>query len=239
MRKLWKIVGIATLVAILGVATIGVVAYAQNDDNGYPFDFAAKFKEALAGILGISVEKYDSAVEQAQKQVLDQAVAEGWLTQEQADLYQWRMNQAPRKGMWGMGKGFGGMGPGMHGFGMGDSLVSIAADKLGMKLTDLLTELQNGKSIADVAKEKGVDTQVIVDAYVAQAKETLDKAVADGNITQKQADYQLEQLQTRVTEQLNNTWQGFDGGRGGRHGAMMGGPGMGGPAMGAQGMGGF
>jgi polyhydroxyalkanoate synthesis regulator phasin len=226
MRKLWKIVGIATLVAVLGVATVGVVAYAQNDDNGYPFDFAAKFKEALAGILGISVEKYDSAVDQAQKQVLDEAVSEGWLTQEQADLYQWRMDQAPDKGMWGMGKGFGGFGRGMYG--PGNNLVSVAADKMGMKLTDLLTELQNGKSIADVAKEKGVDTQMIVDAYMAQVKETLDKAVADGNITQKQADYQLEQIKTRVTDQLDNTWQEFDRGRGGRRGGMMGEPGMGG-----------
>jgi hypothetical protein len=230
MKRGWKLVGIAALVAILGAATVGAVAYAQTDTstNG-PFDFATKFKEALAGVLGISVEKYDEAVGQAQTQVVDQAVTEGWLTQDQADLYQWKLEQAPEGGMGGFGKGMrmGGRGMGPMGMGPGgDTLVSVAADKLGMKVTELLTELQNEKSIADVAKEKGVDTQTIVDAYVAQAKETLDQAVADGKITQKQADYQLEQMQTRVTEQLESTGQGFPG-RGGRHG----GEGMGFPGM--------
>jgi hypothetical protein len=169
MRKIAKIVGIATLVAVLGVAAVGVAAYAQDtSSSNTPFDFATKFKEALASALGISVDEYDAAVEKAQGQVVDEAVAEGWLTQDQADLLQWRMDQAPGPGMPGMGRGFGELGHGM--MGGEDNLLSIAADQLGMKLTDLLTELQGGKSIADVAGEKGVDTQVIIDAYLAQIK---------------------------------------------------------------------
>jgi polyhydroxyalkanoate synthesis regulator phasin len=206
------------MVAILGVAAIGVVAYAQDDGDGYPFDFATKFKEALAGILGISVDEYDAAVEQAQGQVVDEALAEGWLTEDQAEMLRWRMEQAPEAGMWGMGKGFRGHGPGMD-F-RGNELVSIAADELGMSLTDLLTELQGGKSIADVAAEKGVDTQAIIDAYVAQLQEDLDAAVAEGRMTQTQADSMLEQARERATDQLDNTWEGGlrgPGGRGGRH----------------------
>jgi polyhydroxyalkanoate synthesis regulator phasin len=228
MKRVWKIVGIAVVVAILGVAIVGVAAFAQGDTgtSNSPFDFATKFKEALAGILGISVDDYNAAVDKAEQQVVDQAVTEGWLTQDQAEMLQWRLDQAPAGaglGM-GMGRGFGEMGRGM---GLtGDSLMSIAADKLGMKLTELLTELQGGKTIADVAKEKSVDTQTIVDAYLAKVKEKLDQSVANGDITQKQADYQLEQAKTRATDQLDNTWQGFDHG-GGRHGGMMG-PGMGG-----------
>lgn len=230
MKRTWKIVGIAALVAILGVAAVGAVAFAQSDETSTtPFDFATKFKEALAGILGITVEEYDSAVDKAQDQVVDEAVAEGWLTEEQAELLRWRMDQEPRFGMRGLGKGFGAFGLGKgHMFGPVDNLASIAAEKLGMKLTELLTELQDGKSIADVAKEKGVDTQVIVDAYLAQIKENLDEAVAEGRITQKQADYQLEQMEQRVTDQLDNTWtDGFQG-FGGHRGRMMGFPGMGG-----------
>jgi polyhydroxyalkanoate synthesis regulator phasin len=231
MKRGWKIAGIAALVAILGVAAVGAVAYAQDAEDGSvsAFDFASKFKEALAGVLGISVDDYDAAVEKAQQQVVDEAVADGWLTEEQAELLAWRMAQAPDKGMHGMGKGMGMFGRGMGPMGGEENLLSIAADKLGMKLTELLTELQGGKSIADVAKEKGVDTQTIVDAYVAQAKENLDEAVADGNITQKQADYQLEQIKTRVTDQLDNTGMEFGPRGGGRHGGeMMGGPEMGG-----------
>jgi len=224
MKKVWKIVGIAALVAVLGVVAVGAVAVAQADTQSTePFDFAARFKAALADILGISVEEYDAAVDKAQEQVVNEAVAEGWLTEEQAELLRWRMDQAP--GGWGMGHGFG---RGMRGFFMGDNLLSIAADKLDMKLTELLTELQQGKSIADVAKEKGVDTQTIVDAYLAQIKETLDKAVADGRITQKQADYQLQQIEQRVTDQLDNTWPNGGRGFGGHRGGMMGFPGLGG-----------
>jgi hypothetical protein len=225
MNRVWKIVGIATLVAILGVATVGAVAYAQDDGEGFPFDFAGKFKEALADILGVTVEEYDNAVEQARGQVIDEAKAEGWLTEDQAEMLQWRWEQAPDMGFRGMGRGFDKFGPGM--LDRGDSLLSIAADALDLSLTDLLTELQDGKSVADVASEKGVDTQAIVDAYAAQFKENLDEAVAEGRITQKQADYQLERATERVSERLENTGSGEF--RGGRHGGgMRGFPGLGG-----------
>jgi polyhydroxyalkanoate synthesis regulator phasin len=224
MKKVWKIVGIAAVVAILGVAAVGAVVYAQDDGSGGPFDFNGKFREAIAGILGISVGDYDAAVEKARDQVVDEAVDEGWLTEEQAELFQWRMDRAPGLGMPGMDRGWGEFGHGI--MGGGDSLVSIAADKLGMSLTDLLTELENDKSIADVAEEKGVDTQVIIDAYLTQVKEKLDGAVAEGNMTQKQADYQLQQVEERVTDQLDNA--GLGGLRdGGRHGGHMGFPGRG------------
>ena len=224
MRKVWKIVGIAALVAVLGVAAIGAVVYAQDDGSGGPFDFNGRFREALADILGISVDEYDAAVEQAQDRVVDEALAEGWLTEEQAELLQWRMDRAPGFRMPDMGRGWGDLGHGA--MGGGHSLLSIAADKLGMSLTDLLTELENDKSIAAVAAERGVDTQVIVDAYLAQAKEKLDEAVAEGDITQNQADYQLEKLQERITDQLDNT--GLGGLRGGgRHGGPKGFPGRG------------
>jgi hypothetical protein len=225
MRKFWKIAGIATLVAILGVAAVGAVVYAQDDGSGGPFDFGGRFRQALADILGISVEEYDAAVEQAQDRVVDEALDEGWLTEDQAEMLRWRMDQAPGFGMRGMDKGFGGFEHGM--FGHGKNLISIAADQLDMSLTDLLTELQDGKSIADVAAEKGVDTGAIVDAYLAELKTDLDEAVAEGRITQNQADYSLEQAEERAVDQLSNTWEGGFRDHGHR-GGMMDFPGMGG-----------
>lgn len=224
MNRFWKLAGVATLVAILGVAALGAVAYAQ-DDEGSPFDFRGRFREAIAGALGVTVDEYAAAVDQAQEQVVGEAAAEGWLTEEQAEMMQWRMDQAPDAGMRGMGKGPRGFMPGPRGG--GDNLVSIAADELGMSLTDLLTELQTGKSIAQVAADKGVDAQIIADAYLAQIKENLDESVAEGKITQKQADYALEQAGERVTDQLDRTWEegrrGFPGGgRPGRKGGMPG-----------------
>jgi hypothetical protein len=224
MKKTWKIVGIAALVTILGTAAVATAAYAQDDGDGYPFDFAERFKEALAEALGISVETYDAAVDQAQAQVMDEALAEGWLTDEQAQLLRWRMEQAPGIEMRGMGHDLGRFGRGM--MGAGDRMLSIAADALDLSLTDLLTALQDGNSIADVAAEQGVDTQVIVDAYVTELQEDLDEAIAEGRVTQNQADYALEQAEARIIEQLDRIWEdgfrGFDG----RRGHSMGFPGM-------------
>mgnify|MGYP001556263311 FL=1 len=103
MQRIWKVAGIATIVAILGVAVLGAAAYAQ-DDEGSPFDFGARFREAVAKTLGISVDEYDAAVKEAHEQVLDEAVSEGKLTEEQAERLRERMEQAP--GAWGRGKGF-------------------------------------------------------------------------------------------------------------------------------------
>lgn len=229
MKKVWKMVGIATLVAILGAAAIGAVAYAQDDGSGGPFDFGGRFREAIAGILGISVEEYDAAVEQAQAQVVDEALAEGWLTEDQAQRMQERFDQG--FGARGMGKGL--MGPHQGFVGRGEtSLISVAAEKLDMSVQDLLTELRDDKSIADVAQEQGVDPQDILDAYLAQLEENLAQAVEDGKITQNQADWMLEQATEMAPDRLNNTWEGrFPGGfrGGGRPGRMGGFPGQGEP----------
>jgi polyhydroxyalkanoate synthesis regulator phasin len=221
MRKVWKLVGIATLVAVLGVAAVGAVAFAQ-DEEGTGFDFHQRFREAVAEILGVTVDEYDAALEQAQGQVLDEALAEGWLTEEQAELLRWRMEQAPGPGRMDLGKA-------MHGFARGigrpgDNLASIAAEVLDMSLTDLLTALQDGQSIAEIAGEQGVDTQEIVDAYLAEISEDLEEAVAEGDMTQTQADYYLQRAEERALDQLENTWEGGPRAPGGH----MGGPGLGG-----------
>jgi hypothetical protein len=211
MRKAWKIVAIITMVAVLGVATVAAVAYAQDATTGSSavWDFGQKVKEAIAEALGISVEKYDETVTAAQTQVLEEAVSAGVLTQEQAD----RMRQHLASDRFG--------GPGMgHGADRTSLLMTVAAEKLGMTESELMTELQSGKSIADVAEEKGVDTQAISDAYLEQLKADLDAQVADGSLTQEQADARLEQKTEALPDRLTGTWNDLGrpghGGHGGR-----------------------
>ena len=211
MSKFWKIAGIATLVAILGAVSLGAVAYAQDDGTGGPFDFDGRFREAVAGILGISVDEYDAAVEQARDQVVDQALDEGWLTEEQAERMQERFEEGP--GHRGMGGGFMRAPRGFMGHG-DSSLVGVAAEALDMSVEDLHAQLMDGKSIAEVAEAEGVDTQEIIDAYLAQLEESLTQSVEDGKITQNQADWMLEQAAERAPEQLENAFEGrFPGGK--------------------------
>jgi hypothetical protein len=170
-------------------------------------------------------------------------VTDGTLTQAQVDKVVTALDAAEAAEHPG-GAGRGGPGgPGGPGRGgrMGAKLsIATVATALGMTEADLRTELQAGKTIADVAKEKGVDVQKIVDAVVAEVKTALDQAVTAGTITQAQEDQRLTDLTTRITDRINGkapaggagpAGGGFPGGMGGRHGH---GPGKGdAPAPGA------
>jgi hypothetical protein len=87
-----------------------------------------------------------------------------------------------------------------------------------------------GKSIADIAKDKNIDVNKVIDALVADAQARIDKGKADGKITQQQADMLGRNLKDRITSLVNGTrpagGAGFPGFHGfGRHG--FGGPGGG------------
>jgi hypothetical protein len=102
----------------------------------------------------------------------------------------------------GGGYGLSGGRGGMWG-GPDNSLVAIAAEALGMDRTALVAELNAGKTIADVAKAKGVALDKIVDAFIAPRVTALNQAVADGRFTQAQADTMLATMKANVTAQLS------------------------------------
>jgi hypothetical protein len=83
------------------------------------------------------------------------------------------------------------------------SLVAVAADTLGMTQTDLIAQLQGGKTIAQVAGEKNVALDTIVNAFVATRQTRMTQAVAAGRMTQPQADVMLATMRTNVTARLS------------------------------------
>jgi hypothetical protein len=84
-----------------------------------------------------------------------------------------------------------------------ESLVAVAAEVLDMEQTALVSALNGGKTIADVAKEKGVALDKIVDAFLAGRMEFLKNAVSAKRLTQAQADAILAQMRTQITAQLS------------------------------------
>jgi hypothetical protein len=82
--------------------------------------------------------------------------------------------------------------------------------------SQLRTQLENGKSLAQVAKDPGKTADGLVAALVADAKQKLDKAVSAKRITQAQADEMLTGLKQRIADLVNST--GGAGPRFGRHG---------------------
>jgi len=58
-------------------------------------------------------------------------------------------------------------------FGTGGSMLGTIAKALGMNASDLQTELQAGKSVADVAQEKNVPLDTVVNAMLADIRTNL------------------------------------------------------------------
>lgn len=96
------------------------------------------------------------------------------------------------------------------------SPLAVAATALSMTEADLRTELEAGKSIAQVAEAKGVEVATVVDALVAERTAHITAHVAEGKLTQEKADQLIAGLEERVTEMVNKTGSPMRGGPGGK-----------------------
>jgi len=91
-----------------------------------------------------------------------------------------------------------GPGDGQGGSGLRQVELEAAAKVLGMTADELSTALQSGKTLAQVATDKGVDIQKVQDAiqaaHAVEMRDRIQQAVDDGTITQANADWLLEGL---------------------------------------------
>jgi len=171
----------------------------------------------VAKAQGKTVDGLVDALAAAAKTKLDAAVKAGMLTQTQADgmLSELKehisdfvngMRQAPPFGE-------------RHGPPHGPSL-DAAAKYLGITETQLRTDLENGKSLADVAKAHGKTAGGLVDSVVAEAKTNVDAAVKAGRLTQAQSNEMLSDLKQRITDFVNGRFPAppFGDRNGDRHG---------------------
>jgi lambda repressor-like predicted transcriptional regulator len=119
----------------------------------------------LADALGITVDELDAAVEKADLAGVQQALADGWLGQNQADLMTAQIklrNYMDHNAM--------------------------LAEALGVTAEELQAARADGQSMRTLLDEKGLDSADVATAMQTAFQEQLDKAVADGVITQAQAD---------------------------------------------------
>jgi urease gamma subunit len=98
----------------------------------------------------------------------------------------------------------GSKGPGFFGHGLRENKLDAAAKALGITADELLTQLRDGKSIADVAKTKNVDVNKVIDAMVSDAESKIEGAVKDGDLTPDEATKIKSDLKDRITELVNN-----------------------------------
>ncbi len=69
---------------------------------------------------------------------------------------------------------------------------------------DLLKALRSGQSVAQLAEEKGIGLDILVNTVLDQHAETLTKAVEAGKITQEQADQRLQTLKEQLTRRFED-----------------------------------
>jgi len=115
-----------------------------------------------------------------------------------------------------------GRGPGDgtgRGFGLGDAELQAAAKVLGMTADEVSAALKDGKTLQDLATEKGVDiadVQAAIQAvHVTEFRDRIAQAVKDGTMSQEKADWLLEGLDKGFLFDGQGFGFGFGGPRGG------------------------
>jgi hypothetical protein len=188
---------IAGTVAGLAVAG-GGAALAADKLGGSPQQENQAVVNDAAKQLGVTPGALTSALKTALENRVDAAVAAGRLTKAQGDELKKRIEA-------GDVPFFGGPGLGMHHhmFGMLGRGFDAAASYLGLTEDKLRTQLENGKTLAEVAKAQNRSVDGLVDAIVGDAKKHLDAAVNAGRITKSQEDSILSDIKARTTDFVN------------------------------------
>lgn len=144
---------------------------------------------------------------------MDAAIAAGKLTAEDAAAWQAKLTERftyfVNNTQEAFSKAKEGRSKGAHGnhsrSGKGGDKFATIAELIGMDTKALFTELKAGKSIAQVATDKGVNPQTIVDSLMQDMTTRLDEAVAAGKITAEEAQQKRVGMQEDITAWINGT----------------------------------
>jgi hypothetical protein len=106
--------------------------------------------------------------------------------------------------------------------GMHNSMWDSLANAYGLTTDELYAELDGGKSLAELADERGLERTALVAELENAHQAGLNQAVSDGILTQEQADAMFSQMDGRYEWMLDNMGSGAGFGMMGGYGGMMG-----------------
>ncbi|MCL5264020.1 MAG: hypothetical protein M1343_02290 [Chloroflexi bacterium] len=204
LKLLIGALAVGLIVSLAGTALVLADEPAKPAANGFYDQFISK----LATALGKSEQDTRNAIAQAEKDVVQDAVKSGKMTQSQAD----RINDRIDKGglPFFQRPGWAGHRPKdkewMHRGPFIRSQNDIAGF-LGIQPADLRKELRQGKSLAQVAADHGKSRDDLKTFIVNDAKSKLDKAVTDGKLTQDKENAILKRLQDNLDKMIDRTWK--------------------------------
>jgi hypothetical protein len=194
-RKRKIIVGAAAAAVVAG----GGVAIGATQ-LGSPSEESQAIVDDAAKQLGVQPSALSNALKNALEHRVDAAVAAGRLTKAEGDALKARIESGDVPLF-----GFGGL---RHGpfFGPHGDELDAAAGYLGLTEAQLRTELDGGKTLAQVAKEHGKSVDGLVDTLYAAKKKELDQAVVAGRLTKAEETQMLADLKQRIRDRVNGTF---------------------------------
>ncbi len=197
-RRFRRATAVGLTAGLLGGGAVGLLAAAPSFTSAASSQFVLQDTDTGTDTStdtgtdsGSTDERPDRALRV--REALQELVDAGTITAEQADSVAAHLaEQMPDRG----GRG--------HGHGGGRGVVgTVVADALGITTEELRTALADGQTIAEIAAAEGVDVQVVIDAMIAEVEQRLDEKVADGTLTQAEADTKLTEATERITERVN------------------------------------
>jgi hypothetical protein len=222
MRGLKSKKKLAVASVALAVVGGGGVAVAASDSGPSP----SSFLDSVAEHLGISRDELDDATRAAAIEQVDAALEAGRITEEEAERLKEQIESGEVPPFFGLPifPHFSGpRGDGERGFdfrfefrhdggpAVGASL-SAAAEYLGLTVDQIEGRLEDGETLAEIAKAEGKTVDGLVDAFLAEAKERLDEAVEEGRLTNpERADEILERLETVIRDFVENGFRRLHG----------------------------
>lgn len=194
MKKRWLVI-----FAVLAVAVgVGVVVGASAQEGAQDRSFLSRVAEKL----GITEDQLTTAVKDSQTDIINEKLAAGEITQEQAD----RMKERVANGDLRFPGGGGHHGGGHRGGGLcraGAKFVDETAKILGVDSSVVADGLAQGKSLAEVAGDNGKTADDLKAGLAAAVKAKLDERVASGDTTQERADAKLAKFNEHVDSVIN------------------------------------
>lgn len=202
MRTRTIVVSAITALAVTCVAALGVVsgARAQDGADANKQNRREAFIARVAEKLGVEPLDLTQAVKDTALERVDEALAAGRITDVQAERMRARINdgKAPIFGV------------GAHRrnerrIDVRAALIDSAAGALGMRGDELRSELKAGKSVADVAEERGVPLGDVKQQILDEATSRVAQAVENGRMSQDRSDEMIAALAARLDKALQRS----------------------------------
>ena len=215
MKKTWRVrLGVVALVAVLAFGAVGSV-FAQGPDNaprgGQGTRLPKELLDAVVEATGLSAEDVLAHLREGQtlaevctangvdpQTVIDtvkaaktaeiqQALADGTITQQQADRRIGLLDEVLDRAM---NAQLPDRPAAQHPLAARAvrELAGIMGEKTGLTPREILDEMRDGKTLADIATEHGQDPDAIAAEALTRTTDTLRAAVQEGKITQEQMD---------------------------------------------------